>query len=122
MPLPWKEWTIGDPFFAKRDAFERFGGRDYPGRSLTPANLAAAAEESLAKPLEIGEELDQRKLQMDIDVLRECVAGLEAELAASTGVPDASEVERIRSLISDTQVRVGLVARRHYSRPPVHPL
>ena len=34
--LPWQEWTVGDPFFAKRDCFERFSGRDYPGASLTP--------------------------------------------------------------------------------------
>ena len=32
--LPWKEWTVGDPFFSKRDCFERFIGRDYPGQSL----------------------------------------------------------------------------------------
>ena len=43
--LPWEEWTIGDPFFAKRDCFERFYGRDYPGQSLTAQNLAGGARD-----------------------------------------------------------------------------
>lgn len=39
--LPWKEWTVGDPFFSKRDCFERFIGRDYPGQSLKAENIKA---------------------------------------------------------------------------------
>ena len=37
-------WTIGDPFFAKRDCFERFY-KDYPGQSLTAQNLAGGARD-----------------------------------------------------------------------------
>ena len=45
--LPWREWTVGDPFFAKRDCFERFLGRDYPGQSLKAQNLAGALRDRL---------------------------------------------------------------------------
>ena len=107
--LPWKEWSIGYSnaldaagnvieekyCLGKKDAFDRFNGKDWPGRSFSIGNLAArtlyelnllddndeimkSSEKFDAKAVQ---DLALRVLEMELREARSLLAEVEAELA-----------------------------------------
>lgn len=131
--LPWPQWTV-DPqqrnldaagnnilpkfHFGKRDAYQRFGGKDWKGRSVSIGNLAKRLKYSLQqaqpRPPEPSEatQLATRILQLQIKELQDQVTEWNYELAVAEqnnadAVPQLQE-SRLRCLDQLDQARDSL--------------
>jgi hypothetical protein len=99
--IPWSDWTV-DPqlrnrdaannniapqyHLGKRDAYARFGGKDWKGRSVSIANLAMRLKYTLEKKRQQptnGDDalLTKRIIELQLTELREEMAEIEYELA-----------------------------------------
>lgn len=124
--IPWSEWTV-DPqlrnrdaagndiapkyHLGKRDAFARFGGKDWKGRSVSIGNLALRLKYSLQQDSSAysgdgGTILAKRILELQIRELTEDMAEVDYELAiARQNFPDdvAKWVEKRSDLLNQLQ-------------------
>jgi hypothetical protein len=124
--IPWSEWTV-DPqlrnrdaagndiapkyHLGKRDAFARFGGKDWKGRSVSIGNLAlrlkySLQQDNIAYAGDSGTILAKRILELQIRELTENMAEADYELAiARQNFPDdvAKWVEKRSDLVTQLQ-------------------
>ena len=123
--IPWKEWSVGyakdaagnviDERFrlAKRDAFDRFNGKDWPGRSFSIGNLAARVMYELNLDENAGllnasfddnavQSLALRVLEVELREARTLLAEVEADLALM--LSSSSGESSVSRKISDLKI------------------